>query len=155
MNCFFCQGKSGSGLTREHLLSKPICEFFEIDRATTTLGRVDASGEEPSITSVASLDSTAVRLPCDKCNNGRMNDLETQMVSLLENWVRGHAPLDQAAVGVMGRWLAKTHLMLTGMEGGIRWATARPLPRIGISADSSFGLSQQRFDHKEFSCLGD
>ena len=120
MNCFFCHGKAGSGLSREHLLSKPICNFFNIDRATTTLGRIDASRDEQSVSSIASLESTAVRLPCEKCNNGWMNDLEGSMVRVLDGWINRGAPLDEEGALAMQRWLAKSHLLLCAIEGGVR-----------------------------------
>lgn len=120
MNCFFCHRKVGSGLSREHLLSKPICSFFGIDRATTTLGRIDASGDAQSVSSIASLESTAVRLPCEKCNNGWMNDLEGPMVEVLDRWINRGAPLDEDDALAMKRWLAKSHLLLCAIEGGVR-----------------------------------
>ena len=60
MNCLFCHGRSGSRLSKEHLLRQPICELFGLDRRTTHLGHVDGNTNE--INSIAPIESTMVTL---------------------------------------------------------------------------------------------
>jgi hypothetical protein len=154
VNCFFCHGTSGSRLGREHLLSKPICEFFNIDRPTTTLGRIDASGKDSTISSIASLESTAVRLPCENCNNGWMNDLEGRMVSVLDRWMNQDVALDVEGVDVMKRWLAKSHLLLCAIEGGVRGFVDDPTSGVIPDATLARKLFEQADDALELVTTG-
>lgn len=154
MNCFFCHGTSGSGLSREHLLSKPICEFFGIDRSRTTLGRIDASGADQSISSIALLESTAVRLPCEKCNNGWMNDLEGPMVQVMDRWINQGVALDVEGVDVVKRWLAKSHLLLCAIEGGVRGFMDDPTSGVIPDATLARKLFEQADDAVDLVTVG-
>lgn len=114
----FCHGASGTGLSKEHLLSEPVCSAFKIDRKAV-IGRVN--GKAGSLTSMARLEETQVRLPCETCNSGWMNDLELEMKSMVAPWTRGHGPqLGGAAEKVLIRWSLKTHIVLAAIDGGTR-----------------------------------
>lgn len=108
-------------LSKEHFLSKPICDLFRIDRAGGALGRVD--GNSRTIESVARLEDTSVRIACKVCNESWMSDLETgtaqALRALLDDGV-----LDEGAV--VRRWLMKTHLLLMFIDGGARRIMDKP-----------------------------
>ena len=134
MNCMFCHGRAGSGLSREHLLSNPICKFFGIDRKNTHVGHIDGNTFE--IKSIATLQATTVKLPCASCNNGWMSDLEVVMVSTLDRWLHGQR-LNSEGLNTMRRWLAKTHLVLEGQSGAIRQFVNDP--RTGVIPNATLG----------------
>lgn len=121
----FCQGESGVGLSKEHILSSPVCRSFKVDRRAM-IGRLD--GKDGSMSSKARLEETQVRLPCETCNSGWMNDLENDMESMVAPWTRGHGPkLGREAEKVLIRWSLKTHIVLAAMDGGTR-AFGSPSP---------------------------
>lgn len=135
MNCMFCHGRAGSGLSKEHFLSNPICAFFRIDRKTTHLGRVDGNTNE--IKSIAPLEKTMVTLPCASCNNGWMSDLENATVAVLDRWLNGSGRLTGEDLTTLRRWLARTHLVLCALEGGTR--KFMDDPRSGVIPDATLG----------------
>lgn len=114
----FCHGMSRTGLSKEHLLSEPVCRAFRVDR-TVVAARVDGSARR--VNSVARLGDTQVRLPCRACNSGWMNELENGMERLVAPWARGRrARLGEGALAVLTRWALKTHIVLGALDGGIR-----------------------------------
>jgi hypothetical protein len=135
LNCFFCHGRAGPGLTREHLLSKPICDFLGIDRKTSHIGRVD--GNTNDIKSVAPISRTMVSLPCASCNSGWMSDLENQMAALLNRWIKERVRLTSDDVMTLRRWMAKTHLVLCAIEG--RSQKFMDDPHGGVIPDATLG----------------
>lgn len=113
MNCLFCF-TDALPLTKEHLLSKPICRLLGIERAEEQVGRFN--GVTQTVTSIASLESTSVRAVCAGCNNGWMSQLEVDTAAVLGRWFDG-TPLDEQGAHTLRRWMAKTHLILCLIEG--------------------------------------
>lgn len=113
MNCLFC-GQSPP-LTREHLVSNPVASAFGIDRA----GELSTLEGVEIIRSV-SLDQLSVRLPCGTCNSGWMNDLETGMAAVAR-WMRARENgITTDCLRNLERWLLKSYIVMTAMDGGIR-----------------------------------
>ena len=133
LNCLFCHGRAGSGVSREHLFSNPVCDFFGLDRKTTLAARVD--GNTGEIRSVAPLGSTTVNLPCVVCNSGWMSDLENEVVHVFERWLHGNSRLTEDDLRTLRRWMAKTHLVLCTLEGGTRKFVEDP--RGGVVPDAT------------------
>jgi hypothetical protein len=108
MKCPFCI--RDNKLSKEHLFSKPICDAFGIDRSmpvvsfdlnTRTMGRS------------TTLDAKSVRLPCEGCNSGWMNDLERRAAAIFGRWIaESSETLTTGEVGDIRRWLAKTAIVL-------------------------------------------
>lgn len=114
MNCLFCHAPAEGTLTKEHLLSKPICRLLGIERAEEQVGRFNATTQ--TVESIASLESTSVRSVCGLCNSGWMRRLEHGIESALAAWLAGE-PLDDDSAHTLRRWMAKTHLVLSMIEG--------------------------------------
>lgn len=118
VKCMFCQGESGTRPSKEHFLSIPVCRSFKLDRKAM-IGRLD--GKSGLVSSKARLEEIQVRLPCETCNSGWMNDLEEGMESLVAPWTRGRGPqLGREAERVLIRWSLKTHIVLAAIDGGTR-----------------------------------
>ena len=106
LNCHYCLGVSGTGLTNEHLVSNPVADPFGIDR-WGDLTTVDMA----TLTLVASrpLEQLKARIACDSCNSGWMHQLEDQMPSVAA-WVgAGGEELGADRLRILKRWLLKTH----------------------------------------------
>jgi hypothetical protein len=117
MECLFCHGSEGGRLSVEHLVSKPVAEAFSIDRTAEL-----ASGDSTTGVIHASRPLTALsaRLACERCNNGWMNALEHDM-AYVARWVNGRTVgLTPTTSRSLRRWLIKTHLVLSFIEGGTR-----------------------------------
>jgi hypothetical protein len=113
LNCLFCG--VAPPLTREHLISKPVASAFGIDR-TGELSTLD----DMEIVRSAPLEQLAVRLPCGSCNSGWMNDLETGM-GFVARWMRARENgITLDTLGNLERWLLKSYIVMTAMDGGIR-----------------------------------
>jgi hypothetical protein len=124
MECHFCWDEtSDPQITREHLVSQPVANAFGIDRASRTFARFDATavkaGNLDGLTWHA-LDDLRVRIACDRCNNGWMNDLEGAMKPVAKWVARGDTALGAKNYSTLRRWLLKTYIVLSVMEGGTR-----------------------------------
>ncbi len=135
-------------MSKEHLLSRPICDVLGMDRATTTLGRFDAA--QNTVTSAAALEQASVRTVCTTCNNGWMNDLEHAAADVLSRWPNGQ-PLSDADSLALRRWLTKTHLVLCMIEGGARNFFNDPVNSVLINATAAKALAND--DHARLDAL--
>lgn len=116
VNCMFCLGTSGSGMSKEHLLSVPVAAAFGLERE----GFVGRLGTEDLQPRLDRLEQMQVRLPCQTCNNTWMNELEHRM-AVVADWVKeGVSPLGPDGVLTMLRWLLKTYIVFTVLEAGVR-----------------------------------
>ena len=103
-------------LSKEHLLSRPVAEAFGLNRSAT-FGR---AGNNDSSVTISSLDTLAVKLVCNECNNGWTNTVENRMASVAE-WCSYHSSsLSAPQLDSLRRWALKTYFVLTAIEGGIR-----------------------------------
>jgi hypothetical protein len=117
MRCFFCYSDGEvPRLSKEHLVSRPVAVAFGLDRASS-FGR---AGNNDSSISVSRLDNVAVKVACDRCNNGWMNDLEQRMVAVGEWADTGSSPLSPTILDSLCSWALKTYFVLSAIEGGIR-----------------------------------
>lgn len=124
MQCHFCwDERRDPPITREHLVSAPLASGFGIDRASRTFARFDeaaiGSGDLDGLTWHA-LDDLRVRVASDWCNNGWMNGLELGMKPVAKWAARGDQPFGTANLVALRRWLLKTYVVLSVMEGGTR-----------------------------------
>ena len=133
MNCIFCFTRPANRLSREHLFSKPICDFVGIERADTHFGRVGNDRKDPSI---ASLESLAVKAVCKTCNETWMSKLEVAAAKTFAE-LRETGRLSAPQSTILCRWLAKTHLMLCFIEGGSRRSVREP--ETAVIPDASLG----------------
>ncbi len=117
MRCFFCYADGEVlRLSKEHLVSRPVARAFGLDRSAA-FGR---AGNSDDSVSMSSLDSLAVKLACDRCNNGWMNKIEHRMAAVAE-WPGSRVlPLSPADFDSVRAWALKTYFVLTAIEGGIR-----------------------------------
>lgn len=116
MNCAFCLSKEKT--TKEHLLSKPICDGLGIERSTLVASMDGRTGE---LSRGSSLDRKSVRLPCKSCNSRWMSKLEGNTAQTLNRWLeRPDEPLTSVGLRHVVRWLAKTALVLTFAENEAR-----------------------------------
>src|SRR6266511_2903537 len=117
MRCFFCYAEGEvPRLSKEHLVSRPVARAFGLDRSAA-FGR---AGNSDSSVSISSLDTLAVKLACDRCNNGWMNKIEHRMAAVAE-WPGSRVlPLSPADFDSVRAWALKTYFVLTAIEGGIR-----------------------------------
>lgn len=128
MRCFFCYSDGEvPRLSKEHLISRPVAIAFGIDRGSS-FGR---AGNNDSSVSISRLDNIAVKVACDRCNNGWMNDLEQQMVAVGEWAHAGSSPMNSSTLDSLCSWALKTYFVLSAIEGGIR--------KFG-SGESDFGV---------------
>lgn len=117
MECLFCHGREVDRLTVEHLISRPVADAFGIDR-TAEISSVDMP--TGTIDATRPLTALGVKIACGRCNNGWMNDLEHQM-RLVAGWINGRTfGITPSTLRSLKRWLVKTHLVLTFIEGGAR-----------------------------------
>lgn len=117
MQCNFCLGREQDRLSVEHLVSRPVAEAFGIDRRAEM-----ASVDGTTLTIEASRPLTALgaRLACRRCNNGWMGDLENEM-RLVARWINGRTNgISPSTLRSLRRWLLKTHMVLSFIEGGTR-----------------------------------
>lgn len=115
--CIFChRNMSGKG-SREHLLSRPICDVFGVERAETLHG-VLADG--PQVSQLQSLDGKTVRLPCRDCNQGWMSSLEVAAAETFEHWVGGRAPIGADGLRTVTRWMVKNFIVFGAIHGDTR-----------------------------------
>ncbi|MGH9890883.1 MAG: hypothetical protein ACREA0_02625 [bacterium] len=116
MNCHFCLTKGKA--TKEHLLSKPICDALGIERSMLVASVDGRSGE---VSRLNSLDRKSVRLPCEGCNSRWMSKLESNTAQTLHRWLeRPDEPLTSVGFQHVVRWLAKTALVLAFAENDAR-----------------------------------
>src|SRR5215211_5988786 len=117
MRCFFCYADGEvPRLSKEHLLSRPVAEAFGLNRSDT-FGR---AGNDDSSVTISSLDTLAVKLVCERCNNGWMNTIEHRMASVAEWCGPRPLPLSRAHLDSLCAWALKTYFVLSAIEGGIR-----------------------------------
>src|SRR6266508_5341859 len=117
MRCFFCYADGEvPRLSKEHLVSRPVAEAFGLDRSAT-FGR---TGSNDSSVTISPLDTLAVKLVCDRCNNGWMNTIEHRMASVAEWSGSRSLPLSPAHLDSLCAWALKTYFVLSAIEGGIR-----------------------------------
>lgn len=124
MRCHFCWDENETTrLTKEHLLSVPVARAFGIDRTGSGFARFDTdavqSGDLGSL-AWSGLDSLAVRIACSECNSGWMNDLEHAMVDIGKWHAKGDRPLGTQGLTTLRRWLLKTYVVLSVLDGGTR-----------------------------------
>lgn len=113
MNCLFCGDPPP--LSREHLISNPVATAFGIDRS----GELSTLEGTEIVRSVV-LDQLSVRLPCAACNSGWMNHLETGMAAVAR-WMRARENgITRESLHNLRRWLLKSYIVMTAMDGGIR-----------------------------------
>jgi hypothetical protein len=113
VNCLFCGAPPPQ--SREHLLSRPVADAFGIDRSGE-LSMLDGVNIVRSV----SLDQLSVRLPCASCNSSWMNDLEEGMGGVAR-WMRARENgITRLTLRNLERWLLKSYIVMTAMEGGIR-----------------------------------
>lgn len=117
MRCFFCYSDGEvPRLSKEHLVSRPVARAFGLDRSAA-FGR---AGTSDAFVSMLSLNTLAVKLACDRCNNGWMNEIEHRMTSVAK-WPGSRVlPLSPADFDTLRAWALKTYFVLTAIEGGIR-----------------------------------
>jgi hypothetical protein len=135
MKCHFCWDEgTETALTKEHLLSDPVARAFRLQRPGMSFARFDRDdvlrGDLDGV-KWAGLESLAVRIACATCNNGWMNDLEHEMATVARWNVAGSRPLGQERLEIVQRWLLKTYIVLSVIEGSAR--------RFG-SDDADFGV---------------
>lgn len=110
--CAFCL--EDATLSREHLFSQPICDVFDIDRASTTVYGFD--GVSKNVGHGAALSQRSVKLPCRTCNNTWMSKLEQDTAGVFERFLQQGQELSEADVAVIGRWAAKTLVVFMWAE---------------------------------------
>lgn len=116
MKCAFCL--SDAKTTKEHLLSRPICDVLGFDR-TTLVASLD--GRNGQLGAVTPLDARSVRLPCGECNSGWMSELERDTASALRRWMRRpDERLTTAGARHLTRWLVKTAIVFGFAETDAR-----------------------------------
>lgn len=124
MKCHFCWDETGDmPLTKEHLVSRPVATAFGIDRTGSSFARFDSSAVESgdlSSVSWSGLETLSARIACASCNNGWMNNLEHEMASLAKWYRRGDRPLGARNLDTLQRWLLKTYVVLSVIDGGAR-----------------------------------
>ncbi len=107
MRCFFCYADGEvPRLSKEHLVSRPVAEAFGLDRSAT-FGR---TGSNDSSVTISPLDTLAVKLVCDRCNNGWMNTIEHRMASVAEWSGSRSLPLSPAHLDSLCAWALKTYV---------------------------------------------
>jgi hypothetical protein len=143
--CIFC-GSTGP-MSREHVFAKRLRKLFPEEGAVGHFRSFeDLTGGQRS--EEDRWDGTpfsfTVRDVCEACNNGWMNDLETEVAPVLDGMIRGEARtltiLDQDA---LARWATKTALVVMRAvpqpypipDEVARWfgENKRPLPRSYIA----------------------
>jgi hypothetical protein len=113
VNCLFCGAPPP--LSREHLISKPVAVAFGIHRSSEL-----STLEGRDIVRSALLDQLSVRLPCGPCNSGWMNNLEIGM-GAVARWMRARENgITADTLKNLKRWLLKSYIVMTAMDGGIR-----------------------------------
>lgn len=129
MNCLFCGGRERDSPSKEHLISQPVADAFGINR-DNVIASIDGwkpGSSDFEVVRMTKISDLSVRLPCRSCNSGWMNDLE-QGMSAVARWARaGDNGLSPSAYETLLRWLLKTYIVMTAIEGGIR--------RFGSSTD--------------------
>jgi hypothetical protein len=117
MRCFFCYAdREVPRLSKEHLVSRPVADAFGLNRSDT-FGR---AGNNDSSVTISPLDTLAVKLVCDRCNNGWMNTIEHRMASVAEWCGSRSLRLSPAHLDSLCVWALKTYFVLSAIEGGIR-----------------------------------
>jgi hypothetical protein len=121
VSCLFCWSTQGEPLSREHLISQPVADAFGIDR-NNELATFDGwvLDESPTRRRSVPMTELAVRLPCRACNSGWMNELEHNMAAVAR-WARaGRNGITAPVYDGFLRWLLKTYIVFTALDGGIR-----------------------------------
>ena len=114
--CAFCLSDDKS--TKEHLLSRPICDALGVDRRTLV---ASLDGRNGQLGAASTLDTRAVRLPCATCNSGWMSELEGDTARTLRRWMsRPDQRLTAAGVRHLTRWLVKTAIVFGFAETDAR-----------------------------------
>lgn len=115
-SCIFCHGASESTkLTKQHLLAKPVCRGFDVDRSVRVTDPFNPEHHP------LPLDEVQVRIACDRCNSGWMNDLENSLEEVAWRWYRnGATPLSSADALTLKAWVAMTYVVWSAYAGRIR-----------------------------------
>lgn len=111
--CIFCNGASGTRLTKEHIFPDWLRRFFPRSPTDShTHGRTSWVGLEPSTTFTqkqGQAGSRRVKVVCQKCNNEWLSDLEKRTKPLLLMLINGLPfTLDADAQVALATWAAKT-----------------------------------------------
>ena len=82
-----------------------------------------------------------------------MSDLENATTAVLDRWLNDGSRLSLGDLTTLRRWLAKTHLVLCALEGGIRRFMADP--KLGVIPDPTLARllyedSDEAFDGVRF-----
>jgi hypothetical protein len=147
--CVFC---GGTGLTREHVIPRWLSDvlpeqarFRGQDQAVVLLHperEVDGLHHREM---AETFNSATVKVVCGSCNNGFMNDIETESRPVLSAMIRGNLsmPVSAEAAATVATWAVKTSLMaqLTGSEPAALtpvyegfYASRRPTPECMVWA---------------------
>lgn len=114
--CIFCHREVP--LTKEHLLSNPVCRALGIERSTTTRASLD--GPDLTVERLVPLEATLVKMACKECNQGWMGDLENDVAKVLRGWVEQGQPLSERSLATLERWLLKSWFVSAAMHAGTR-----------------------------------
>jgi hypothetical protein len=128
--CLFCFSGEAR-LSREHLLSVPVCRGFGIDRSMMILS--PARPKAPPVP----LDQIRVRIACQSCNSGWMNDLENRIENEVAwPWYRHRTTrLGTEPVLVLRAWALKSYLVWSAFSGGIRTFAGPGEPQWAVVPD--------------------
>ncbi len=124
VRCIFCHADSSSRkISKEYILSVPICRALKIDRDAVV---VSLDGNTGDVAHAAPLGDRQVRLPCAACNSGWMGNLEQETAAVLHRWTRHTEALSAPGLAHLTRWMAKTAIVLGFGETGARHGTDDP-----------------------------
>lgn len=115
--CIFCRSDVAGRGSREHLLSRPICEAFGIERAATLHGLLT---DDFDVAQLQRLENKTVRLPCRECNQGWMSSLEVAAAETFKRWVGGRRPLGAEGLRIVKRWMLKNFVVFGAVHGDTR-----------------------------------
>lgn len=118
--CIFCEGASGTSLSREHVFPDWLRQIFpRKDTDTHTHGTIswtDATMSSPAITTrrrQGQAGTRSVRVVCKKCNNGWLSVLEERTKPLLRELVQASLrEIGSEDQNLLAVWAAKT--IMTG-----------------------------------------
>ncbi|MFE2426971.1 hypothetical protein ACFXJ5_09480 [Streptomyces sp. NPDC059373] len=115
--CVFC---GGTGLTREHVIPRWLSDvlpeqarFRGQDQAIVLL-QPERTVDGPHHREMReTFNSATVKVVCDRCNNGFMNDIEAEARPVLSAMIRGRLSMSLAADAAtsIATWAVKTSLM--------------------------------------------
>lgn len=130
VHCLFCFAGEAK-LSREHLLSVPVCRGFGIDRSMKILS--PARPQSPPVP----LGQIQVRIACQSCNSGWMSDLENRIENEVASpWYRQRtARLGAEPALLLRAWALKSYLVWSAFSGGIRTFARPGEPQWAVVAD--------------------